>query len=246
MQLKEKTAIITGAAQGIGKEIAFTLAREGANLAICDVNKEGITETQKEIESAGVKVLGFVVDVTDAKQVEDMVNKVLDNLGKVDILVNNAGITRDSLIMRMKGGDWDAVLGVNLKGAFNCIKAVARPMVKEHSGKIVNIASIIGMMGNPGQANYAASKAGMIGLTKTAAKELASRGINVNAIAPGFIKTTMTDKLTEEQKQKMFGAIPLAKFGETKDVANLVLFLVSEASSYITGEVIKIDGGMAM
>jgi len=246
MQLKEKTAIITGAAQGIGKEIAFTLAREGANLAICDVNKEGITETQKEIESVGVKVLSFVVDVTDAKQVEDMVNKVLDNLGKVDILVNNAGITRDSLIMRMKEADWDAVLDVNLKGAFNCIKAVARPMVKEHSGKIVNIASIIGMMGNPGQANYAASKAGIIGLTKTAAKELASRGINVNAIAPGFIKTTMTDKLTEEQKQKMFGAIPLAKFGETKDVANLVLFLVSEASSYITGEVIKIDGGMAM
>ncbi len=175
-----------------------------------------------------------------------MVNKVLDNLGKVDILVNNAGITRDSLIMRMKEADWDAVLEVNLKGAFNCIKAVARPMVKEHSGKIVNTASIIGMMGNPGQANYAASKAGIIGLTKTAAKELASRGINVNAIAPGFIKTTMTDKLTEEQKQKMFGAIPLAKFGETKDVANLVLFLVSEASSYITGEVIKIDGGMAM
>ena len=246
MQLKEKTAIITGAAQGIGKEIAFTLAREGANLAICDVNKEGITETQKEIESAGVKVLSFVVDVTDAKQVEDMVNKVLDNLGKVDILVNNAGITRDSLIMRMKEADWDAVLAVNLKGAFNCIKAVARPMVKQHSGKIVNIASIIGITGNPGQANYAASKAGIIGLTKTAAKELASRGINVNAIAPGFIKTTMTDKLTEEQKQKMFGAIPLAKFGETKDVANLVLFLASEASSYITGEVIKIDGGMAI
>ena len=246
MQLKEKIAIITGAAQGIGKEIAFTLAREGANLAICDVNKDGITETQKEIESAGVKVLSFVVDVTDAKQVEDMVNKVLDNLGKVDILVNNAGITRDSLIMRMKEADWDAVLAVNLKGAFNCIKAVARPMVKQHSGKIVNIASIIGIMGNPGQANYAASKAGIIGLTKTAAKELASRGINVNAIAPGFIKTTMTDKLTEEQKQKMLGAIPLAKFGETKDVANLVLFLASEASSYITGEVIKIDGGMAM
>ncbi|UCH12612.1 MAG: 3-oxoacyl-[acyl-carrier-protein] reductase [Candidatus Omnitrophota bacterium] len=246
MQLKEKTAMITGAAQGIGKEIALTLAREGANLAICDVNKDGITETQKEIESAGVKVLSFVVDVTDAKQVEDMVNKVLDNLGKVDILVNNAGITRDSLILRMKEADWDAVLAVNLKGAFNCIKAVARPMVKQHSGKIVNIASIIGIMGNPGQANYATSKAGIIGLTKTAAKELASRGINVNAIAPGFIKTTMTDNLTEEQKQKMFGAIPLAKFGETKDVANLVLFLASEASSYITGEVIKIDGGMAM
>ncbi len=246
MQLKEKVAIITGAAQGIGKEVAYTLAKEGANLGICDINKDVLDQTKKQLESTGIKVLSFIVDVTDALQVENMVNKVLDNLGKVDILVNNAGITRDSLIMRMKQADWDAVLAVNLKGAFNCIKAATRPMIKQRSGRIVNIASIIGIIGNLGQANYAASKAGIIGLTKSVAKELASRGITANAIAPGFIKTAMTDKLNQEQKQRMLEAIPLGKFGELKDVANLVLFLVSEASSYITGEVIKVDGGMAM
>ncbi|MFH0732038.1 MAG: 3-oxoacyl-[acyl-carrier-protein] reductase [Candidatus Omnitrophota bacterium] len=246
MQLKDKVAIITGAAQGIGREIALTLAREGANIAICDVNKQALDDAQKAIQAVGVKALSFIVDVTSASSVEEMVNKVLDNLGKVDILINNAGITRDSLIMRMKEADWDAVLAVNLKGAFNCIKAATRPMIKQRFGKIVNIASIIGIMGNAGQANYAASKAGIIGLTKSAAKELASRGINVNAIAPGFIKTAMTDKLNDEQKQKMLEVIPLAKFGEAKDVANLALFLVSEASSYITGEVIKVDGGMVM
>ena len=246
MQLKEKVAIITGAAQGIGKEIAHTLAREGADLAMCDINKDALEQAKKQITSAGIKVLSFVVDVTDAAQVENMVNKVLDNLGKVDILVNNAGIARDSLIMRMKEADWDVVLAVNLKGTFNCIKAATRPMIKQRSGKIVNIASIIGIMGNAGQANYAASKAGIIGLTKSTAKELASRGINVNAVAPGFIKTAMTDKLSQEQKDKMLEAIPMTKFGGPKDVANVVLFLVSEASSYITGEVIKADGGMAM
>ena len=246
MQLKEKVAIITGAAQGIGKEIAHALAREGANLAICDINKDALEQARKEIAPAGIKVLSFVVDVTDAAQVENMVNKVLDNLGKVDILVNNAGIARDSLIMRMKEADWDVVLAVNLKGTFNCIKAATRPMIKQRSGKIVNIASIIGIMGNAGQANYAASKAGIIGLTKSTAKELASRGINVNAVAPGFIKTAMTDKLSQEQKDKMLEAIPMTKFGGPKDVANVVLFLVSEASSYITGEVIKADGGMAI
>lgn len=246
MQLKGKVAIITGAAQGIGKEIAIVLAREGSDIAICDVNKDALAAAQKEIEAAGVKVLSYTVDVLDAIQVENMVNKVLDNLGKVDILINNAGIARDSLIIRMKEADWDAVIGVNLKGTFNCIKAVSRPMIKQRSGRIVNIASIIGIIGNAGQTNYAASKAGIIGLTKSAAKELASRGINVNAIAPGFIKTAMTEGLTDEQKGKMLEAIPLAKFGEPKDVANLALFLVSEASSYITGEVIKVDGGMVM
>ena len=246
MQLKGKVAIITGAAQGIGKEIARALAKEGADLAICDVNKEVLDKTRAELETCGVKVEALVVDVTNTTQVEEMVNKVLDKLSKVDILVNNAGITRDSLIMRMKESDWDLVLAVNLKGAFNCLKAVTRPMLKQRYGKIVNVASIIGIMGNAGQANYAASKAGIIGLTKSAAKELASRGINVNAVAPGFIKTAMTDKLTEEQKQKMLDVIPLAKLGEPKDVADLVLFLVSDASSYITGEVIKVDGGMVM
>lgn len=246
MQLKNKTAVVTGAAQGIGKEIAITLAREGADLAICDVNKDALAQAQKDIEAAGVKALSFAVDVTSAKAVEEMVEKVVDKLGKVDILVNNAGITRDSLIMRMKEEDWDAVLTVNLKGAFNCIKAVSRHMIKQRFGKIVNIASIIGIMGNAGQANYSASKAGLIGLTKTAAKELASRNINVNAIAPGFIKTAMTEKLNDEQKAGMLGIIPLAKFGEAKDVANLALFLVSDSSAYITGEVIKVDGGMVM
>ncbi len=246
MQLKGKVAIVTGAAQGIGKEIARALAKEGADLCICDVNKEALDKAQAELESCGVKVEALVVDVANATQVEEMVNKVLDKLSKVDILVNNAGITRDSLIMRMKESDWDSVLAVNLKGAFNCLKAVTRPMLKQRYGKIVNVASIIGIIGNAGQANYAASKAGIIGLTKSAAKELASRGINVNAIAPGFIKTAMTDKLTQEQKQKMLEAIPLAKLGEPKDVADLVLFLVSDASSYITGEVIKVDGGMVM
>ena len=246
MQLKGKVAIITGAAQGIGKEIAATLAKEGADIAICDVNKESLDRAKTELESSGVRVVALVVDVTSSAQVEDMVNKVLDKLGKVDILVNNAGITRDSLIMRMKEADWDAVLAVNLKGVFNCLKAVTRPMLKQRYGRIINIASIIGVIGNAGQANYAASKAGIIGLTKSAAKELASRGINVNAVAPGFIKTAMTDKLTEEQKQKMLELIPLAKLGEAKDVANLVLFLASDDSSYITGEVIKVDGGMVM
>ena len=246
MQLKGQVAIITGAAQGIGRDVALTLAREGANIGLCDINKAALDQAQKEVESYGVKAMSLIVDVSDANQVENAVNKVLDNLGKVDILINNAGITRDSLIMRMKEADWDAVLGINLKGAFNCIKAVTKPMIKQRSGKIVNVASIIGIMGNAGQANYAASKAGIIGLTKSAAKELASRGINVNAIAPGFIKTAMTDKLNQEQKQKMLNVIPLAKFGEPKDISNLVLFLVTKASSYITGEVIKIDGGMVM
>ncbi|MBN1405754.1 MAG: 3-oxoacyl-[acyl-carrier-protein] reductase [Candidatus Omnitrophica bacterium] len=246
MQLKGKVAIVTGSAQGIGKAIALALAREGANIAVCDVNEEGIAKARKEIETLGVKTIGLKVDVTASDQVENTVNKVLDNLGKIDILVNNAGITRDSLIMRMKESDWDAVLGVNLKGAFNCIKAVSRHMIKQRSGRIVNIASIIGIMGNAGQANYSASKAGIIGLTKSAAKEFASRNINVNAIAPGFIKTAMTDVLTDEQKNRMLEAIPLSRFGEAQDVANLVLFLVSEASSYITGEVIKVDGGMVM
>lgn len=246
MILNEKTALITGAARGIGKELALCLAKEGADLAICDIDEKALLQTKAEIESSGRQCLTAVVDVSSAEAAGDMVNKTLDKFGKVDILVNNAGITRDSLLMRMKEEDWDAVLAVNLKGAFNFTKAVSKAMVKQRSGRIVNIASVIGIMGNAGQANYAASKAGIIGLTKSSAKELASRGINVNAIAPGFIKTPMTDKLTEAQKEQMLKAIPLARFGEPEEVASLVLFLVSDASSYITGEVIKIDGGMVM
>jgi len=246
MILKDRLAIVTGAARGIGKEIALALAKEGSDIAICDVSEEALIQAKSEIEAFGRQCLSAVVDVGKSEAVEAMVNKVLDKFGKIDILVNNAGITRDSLLMRMKEDDWDAVLTVNLKGTFIFTKAVTRPMVKQRYGRIVNIASIIGIMGNAGQANYAASKAGIIGLTKSAAKELASRGINVNAIAPGFIKTPMTDKLTDEQRDMMLKFIPAGCLGEPKDVANLVLFLVSDSSSYITGEVIKVDGGMVM
>jgi len=246
MKLKDRVAIVTGGARGIGREIALTLAREGASIAICDVNEEALSLTKAEIEAISRQCTVSIVDVGDYASCEEMVNKTLDKFGKIDILINNAGITRDSLLMRMKEEDWDAVLRVNLKGAFNFTKAVCRAMIKQRYGKVVNIASIIGIMGNAGQANYAASKAGLIGLTKSSAKELASRGINVNAIAPGFIKTPMTDKLTDEQKEGMLKLIPLNSLGSPSDVANLVLFLVSDRASYITGEVIKVDGGMVM
>jgi 3-oxoacyl-[acyl-carrier protein] reductase len=246
MVLKDKVSIITGAARGIGKEIALVLAKEGSSIAICDVNEEPLLQTRLEIESLGRGCLTAVVDVVNSAAVEDMVNKTLDKFKRIDILINNAGITRDALLMRMKEEDWDAVLSINLKGSFNFIRAASKVMVKQRYGRIVNIASIIGIMGNAGQANYAASKAGLIGLTKSAAKELASRNVTVNAIAPGFIKTPMTEKLTQEQKEAMLKMIPLGVFGEPKDVANLALFLVSDASSYITGEVIKVDGGMVM
>ena len=246
MKLKDRVAIVTGGARGIGREIALTLAREGASIAICDVNEEALSLTKAEIEAISRQCTVSIVDVGDYASCEEMVNKTLDKFGKIDILINNAGITRDSLLMRMKEEDWDAVLRVNLKGAFNFTKAVCRAMIKQRYGKVVNIASIIGIMGNAGQANYAASKAGLIGLTKSSAKELASRGINVNAIAPGFIKTSMTDKLTDEQKEGMLKLIPLNSLGSPSDVANLALFLVSDSASYITGEVIKVDGGMVM
>jgi len=246
MKLDKKVAIVTGAARGIGKEIALALAGEGANIAICDIEKNALEQAKSEIEALGRECLIEVVDVGKTASCEDMANKILDKFSKIDILVNNAGITRDTLLMRMKEEDWDVVLTVNLKGAFNFTKAVCRPMIKQRSGKIVNIASIIGIIGNAGQANYAASKAGLIGLTKSSAKELASRGINVNAIAPGFIQTPMTDKLTDDQKDAMLKLIPLGFLGKPKNVADLVLFLVGDTSSYITGEVIKVDGGMVM
>jgi len=244
MLLKDKVAIITGGARGIGKEIALTFAREGANIAIADIDARILAETQKEISSLGVDVLTLSVDVTDFVQVEQIVNKTLDKFKKIDILINNAGITRDALLVRMSEEDWDRVLAVNLKGAFNCTRACARVMLKQRSGRIVNIASIIGLIGNVGQANYAASKAGIIGLTKSVARELGSRGICVNAIAPGFIQTEMTAKLSEEVKSRMLGAIPLKKFGRPQDIANLAAFLVSEKAGYITGQVICVDGGM--
>jgi len=239
--------MITGAARGIGKEIAVLFAREGSNLAICDVNSEALERTKGEIESStGREVLTAKVDVTDPEEVEEFIKKILDNFGRLDILVNNAGITRDNLVLRMSETEWDAVLDVNLKGAFNCIKAVTRPMVKNRSGKIINMASVVGIMGNAGQANYSASKGGLIALTKTVAKELSSRSINVNAIAPGFIQTDMTGRIDEVSKEKLLKLIPLGKMGEAKDVAQLALFLASEDAAYITGQVVQVDGGMVM
>ncbi len=246
MRLEGKVALITGGARGIGQAIAMTFAKAGADIVVADVNIEIAQKTASEIESLGRKALALEMDVTIYERVEEGINKILDKMGKVDILVNNAGITKDNLLLRMSGADWDAVINVNLKGTFNCIKAVSRPMVKQRSGRIINIASIIGLVGNPGQANYAASKAGIIALTKTVAKELASRNINANAVAPGFIQTEMTASLPEDIKKKMLEAIPLAKLGTPQDVANACLFLASDESSYITGQTITIDGGMVM
>ncbi len=246
MRLKDKTALVTGGARGIGREIALCLAREGANVVIWDVNPESAKSTAKDIEALGVKADYAQADVTKFNQVEESINKILDNFQKLDILVNNAGITKDNLLLRMSEADWDAVINVNLKGTFNCTKAAAKVMLKQKSGKIINIASIIGIMGNFGQANYAASKGGIIALTKTTAKELASRGICVNAVAPGFIQTEMTAKLPADIQQKMLAQIPLSRLGKPEDVANLCLFLASSESDYITGQTIIIDGGMVM
>jgi len=246
MILEDRVALVTGSAPGIGRQIALSLAAQGADVVISDVNLEKATQTSGEIEAMGRKSMALALDVTNYAQVEEAVNKILDKLGKVDILVNNAGITKDNLLLRMSETEWDAVINVNLKGTFNCTKAVARPMIKQRKGKIVNIASIIGLMGNAGQANYAASKAGIIALTKTTAKELASRNVNANAIAPGFIQTQMTDKLPEELKAKMLSAIPLNRLGKPEDVAAACVFLASDAADYITGQVITVDGGMVM
>jgi len=247
MKLENKVSMVTGAARGIGKSIAMLFAEEGSDLAICDVNEDALASAKSDIEGkTGRKVITGKVDVTSPEEVDNFVKKILDNYSKLDILVNNAGITRDNLVMRMSEEEWDTVLDVNLKGAFNCIKAVTRPMMKARAGKIVNMASIIGVMGNAGQANYSASKGGLIALTKTVGKELGSRNINVNAIAPGFIQTDMTDKLADEAKQKLLGFIPLGRMGATEDVAKLALFLASDDAAYITGQVVKVDGGMVM
>ena len=246
MLLKDKVSIITGGARGIGREIALLFAKEGSDIVLFDVNQEQLDQTQKEIEALGRSALSLTVDVTNFNQVEEVVNKTLDKFKKIDILINNAGITRDALLIRMSEQDWDSVLSVNLKGTFNCCKSVCRIMMKQRTGRIVNMASIIGLMGNAGQVNYAASKAGMIGLTKSLAKELASRNINVNAIAPGFIETAMTAKLPPEVREQMLKAIPLCKFAKPVEVAKVALFLSSELSDYLTGQVIQVDGGMLM
>ena len=245
--LKGKTAIITGSGRGIGKSIALKLALYGANIVINDIPQSDYAEeTCEEIKALGVDSIVIKGDVRNKDDVDALIKGALDKFGSIDIFVNNAGITRDGLLIRMSEEDWDLVLDINLKGAFNCIKAVARPMMKQRSGAIVNIASIVGVMGNPGQANYVASKAGLIGLTKTTAKELSSRGIRCNAVAPGFIRSAMTDVLEDDVKQKYLEAIPLGKFGETDQIAEVVAFLASDMSSYVTGQVINVDGGLVM
>jgi 3-oxoacyl-[acyl-carrier protein] reductase len=246
-KLENKVAIITGGAQGIGKSISIKLASEGANIVLVDVNLDVANQTAKELqEKYLVSTLVFKADVSNYKEVEEFVNLTIEKFSKIDILVNNAGITKDNLILRMSEDDWDKVLDINLKGSFNCIKAVSKFMMKQRSGRIINIASVVGLMGNAGQANYSASKGGLIALTKTVAKELASRGILVNAVAPGFIKTRMTDALSEEQRKKLTEIIPVNRLGEPEDVANAVWFLAIEESSYITGHTISVNGGMYM
>ena len=247
MLLDGKTALVTGASRGIGRAIALRLAAEGASVAI---NYAGNTakaeETKAAIEAAGGKAALFQADVSDSAQVEQMVAAVTEAFGTIDILVNNAGITRDGLLMRMKEEAFDAVLDTNLKGIFHVTKAVSKLMMKKRAGRIVNMASVVGIMGNAGQTNYAAAKAGVIGFTKSAAREFAARGITVNAVAPGFIATDMTAAMPEKAKEATLAAIPLRRMGEPEDVANAVAFLVSDQASYITGQVVKVDGGMVM
>jgi 3-oxoacyl-[acyl-carrier protein] reductase len=246
IDLTGKAAVVTGAGRGIGQSIALLLAQAGADIAVADVKEEFTADTVAQVAALGRKAKGCAMDVSDFAVSHSVIDAIHADFGHVDILINNAGITKDTLLMRMAEEDWDAVLRINLKGAFNCTHAVSRIMMKQRAGRIVNIASIIGLIGNAGQANYAASKAGLIGLTKSAAKELASRGINVNAVAPGFIQTKMTDVLSDEVKQKMMELIPQKALGQPLDVARAALFLCSELSAYITGQVVVVDGGMVM
>ena len=247
MSEEKKVALITGATRGIGREIALTLAEEGYNIALNyrKANEE-LEKLRKEIEEKGVKCLAVCGDVSNFEEVEKFVKEIISEFGRIDVLVNNAGITKDMLLMRMKKEDFESVVDVNLVGTFNVTKNVISYMMKARSGRIVNISSVVGISGNAGQTNYSASKAGIIGFTKSLAKEVASRNINVNAVAPGFIETNMTEVLKEEIKEEIAKSIPLKRMGKAKDVANLVKFLASEDSSYITGQVINVDGGMLM
>ncbi len=246
MELEGKIALVTGAAQGIGRAIGSLLAQQGADIVVSDINFEKAQETAREIEALGRRAMATGANVALMDEVEKMVQETLDRFGRIDILVNNAGIARDKLLLRMTEEDWDLVLDINLKGTFHCTKAAIRSMSKQRSGKIVNISSVVGEMGNAGQANYSASKAGVIGFTKTIAREFAGRGINVNAIAPGYIVTPMTDALPEKAKEELKRMIPMERLGQPEDVAQVALFLVSEASRYITGQVIHVNGGIYM
>lgn len=244
--LQNKIALVTGAGRGIGRAVALKLASQGADIICISRSAENAQKAASEVQAAGRKAWHYAVDVANTDQVAKAAEQAIKDAGRVDILVNNAGITKDDLLMRMSAEAWDAVMDTNLKGAFNWIKALSRGFLKQRSGKIINITSVIGLIGNAGQANYAASKAGLIGLTKSVARELASRGITCNAVAPGFIKTDMTGGLTEDQQKAILGQVPLARLGDPDDVANLVLFLASDMANYITGQVITVDGGMVM
>lgn len=247
MSLQDKFALVTGASRGIGRAIALTLGKRGVNVAVNYAGSEDRAEqVVSELKALGVESFKVKANVADEDDVKQMVKEVVNSFGRLDILVNNAGITRDNLLMRMSVEEFKEVVDTNLTGAFLCTKAVTRQMMRQRYGKIINIASIVGVSGNPGQANYVAAKAGLIGLTKTTAKELASRNILVNAIAPGFIQTDMTDVLTDEQKDAILSTIPLEKLGEPEDIANVVCFLASDEAKYITGQTIHVDGGMVM
>lgn len=244
--LEGKNAVVTGGAAGIGKAIAETFAAEGAGVAICDVDRKGAKKAAEDVRSTREVARDYAMDVSGWESVRDAAAKIIEDFGAIDILVNNAGITRDNLIIRMSDADWEDVLSVNLKGAFHSTKAFTPGMLRRRAGKIISIASVVGIMGNAGQANYAASKAGIIGLTKSLARELAPRGICVNAIAPGFIETRMTEVLSDQQKAALVERIPLSRLGEPMDVAKVALFLASEMSDYITGQILVVDGGMIL
>ena len=242
--LENKIALVTGAARGIGQAIALQLASDGADLALCDVKVEWLEDTAAKVKALGRRVETYAMNVADGAAVGEAVTKVAADFGRIDVLVNNAGITRDTLLIRMSEEDWDAVLDINLKGAFLVTKAVVKYMMKQRAGAIVNIASVVGIMGNAGQANYTASKAGLIALTKTTAKELGSRNVRVNAVAPGFIRTAMTDKLPEAAKEAMLRMVPLGRPGEPEDVAKAVAFLASDNAAYVNGQTLAVCGGM--
>ena len=245
--LNGKVALVTGGSRGIGKAIALSLAKNGANVVVnYSGNEAAALEVVEEITALGVKAIAVKANVSSSEEVAQLVKNTVDEFGSIDILVNNAGITRDGLLLRMKDADWDDVINTNLKGVFNCIKAAAKYMTRQRNGRIINISSVVGQIGNPGQMNYVAAKAGVLGLTKTAAKELASRNITVNAIAPGFIETDMTNELNEQIRTQMLSNIPLQSFGQPEDIANAVIFLALDASRYITGQTINVDGGLVM
>ncbi len=243
MNLEGQTALITGAGRGIGKTIALKLAESGADIVLADMSPE-VAEVRLEVESLGRKCLTFEADVTDLEAIETMVKKIIEELGSIHILINNAGITQDNLFMRMKPEQWSKVIDVNLNGVFNVTKAVIRPMVKQRTGKIINISSVVGFSGNPGQVNYSSTKSALVGFTKSLAREVGARGVTVNAVAPGFIDTAMTQALNESQQEVILQQIPLGRMGDADDIANAVAFLASEEASYITGTILHVNGGM--